>query len=325
MQTQTEPTTDKFTPAPVVEAPTVDLSKRTVLLNIEFHAFGNSKKLQSSQIAVQQTVAGLAVIDEQVKKSRIRASKALLESPELDAINQFDGRVKRHLDSVCLPYDVALRVVPFVKLREIDDELKGFGQERKALVQAFLDSYPKRCETASTDLSSVHRLEDYPPVEDLARRFGFSWKWVSFAVPEQLKGICTEVWEQERSKAAQRMAEASSQIQLVLRETLLELVKHMGDRLKEDESGKPVTFHKTTVSKLAEFLGNFDFRNVTDDGELQAVVSQTKALLQGVDVEQLKTLGTIRTQMKSGVAALAAQLDGLVVNASGRKFRFDEE
>ena len=50
---------------------------------------------------------------------------------------------------------------------------------------------------------------------------------VSFGVPDQLKGISQEVWEQEREKAAQHMAEASSEIQHVLRQSMADLVAHM--------------------------------------------------------------------------------------------------
>ena len=74
-------------------------------------------------------------------------------------------------------------------------------------------------------------------MDDAAREFGFSWQYVSFGVPDQLKGISQEVWEQEREKAAQRMAEASSEIQQVLRQSMADLVAHMAERLKEGGTG----------------------------------------------------------------------------------------
>ncbi len=121
------------------------------------------------------------------------------------------------------------------------------------------------------------------------------------------------------------MAQASSEIQQVLRETMAGLVQHMADRLQTSEDGKPLRFKNSTVSNLVEFLANFEFRNVTDDTELQNLVAQARQMLQGVDAEDLRSTGELRTKVQQGMTNLAAQLDTLVVRAGGRKFRFEED
>jgi len=144
-------------------------------------------------------------------------------------------------------------------------------------------------------------------------------------VPDQLKAISQEVWEQERVKAAQRMAEASTEIQTILRESMAKLVQHMANRLKEGPDGKPLRFKETTVSNLVEFLANFEFRNVTDDNELQTLVAQARELLHGVNADDLRTTGDLRTNVQHGIAVIAAQLDTMLTRTGGRKFRFNEE
>ena len=178
-----------------------------------------------------------------------------------------------------------------------------------SLVDAFLSAYPSLCQDAAKRLRGLYNPADYPPVDEVAREFGFSWQYVSFGVPDQLKGISREVWEQEREKAAQRMAEASSEIQHVLRESMAKLVQHMADRLKEGPDGKPLRFKESTVSNLVEFLTNFEFRNVTDDNELQTLVSQARELMQGVTADDLRTTGDLRSKVQQGMAGIAAQLD----------------
>ena len=74
---------------------------------------------------------------------------------------------------------------------------------------------------------------------------------VSFGVPEQLREISTRIWEGEREKAAQVMAEAAEEIQQVLRAAMGELVAHMRDRLKDGPGGKPLNFKESTVAKLS--------------------------------------------------------------------------
>src|SRR5207302_2361845 len=169
--------------------------------------------------------------------------------------------------------------LPIAALQTVEHRLRQFGEERRQLVHAFLSAYPGLCQDAARRLRGLYNPADYPPVEDVAREFGFSWQYVSFGVPDQLKAISAEVWEQEREKAAQRMADASAEIQVVLRESMAKLVQHMTDRLKEGPDGNPLRFKGTTVSNLVEFLTNFEFRNVTDDNELQALVMQARELL----------------------------------------------
>ena len=207
----------------------------------------------------------------------------------------------------------------------VEDRLRQFAVDRRQLVQSFLSAYPSLCQDAATRLRGLYNPTDYPGVDEAAREFGFSWQYVSFGVPEQLKGISREVWEQEREKAAVRMAEASTEIQVVLRETMAKLVQHMADRLKTGPDGKPLRFKETTVENLVEFLMNFEFRNVTDDNELQALVSQARDLMQGVTADDLRTTGDLRSKLQQGMTGIAGQLDALLMRTGGRKFRFDEE
>jgi len=143
-------------------------------------------------------------------------------------------------------------------------------------------------------------------------------------VPDQLRGISQEVWEQEREKAAQRMAEASAEIQLVLRESMAKLVQHMAERLQDGADGKALRFKESTVANLVEFLQNFEFRNVTDDHELQQIVTQARNLLEGVGADDLRTTGDLRTKVQQGMANLASALDTMTTRTGGRKFRFEE-
>ena len=63
---------------------------------------------------------------------------------------------------------------------------------------------------------------------------------------------------------------------------------------------------------------------MTDDGELQALVAQACELLNGVDADDLRTTGDLRTRVQQGMADIAAQLDTMLTRTGGRKFRFNE-
>ncbi len=140
-------------------------------------------------------------------------------------------------------------LLPVAALETVEDRLRKFAEDRQALVTAFLAVYPGLCQDAGKRLRGLYNPADYPPVAEVTREFGLSWQYVSFGVPDQRKGISQAVWEQERDKAAERMAEASSEIQQVLRQSMADLVAHMADlvahmaeRLKDGADGKPLTF-----------------------------------------------------------------------------------
>jgi hypothetical protein len=239
--------------------PGVDLARKTVCIKVRLSTMGNTRKVSTSQIEAD------------ADKDLLRVSKHLVDSAELKAIGRFDGEIRRFLYNICLPFEIGIHLLPVTALETVEHRLRQFAEDREQLVGAFIAAYPSLCQDAAKRLRGLYNPADYPPVEDMTKEFGFSWQYVSFGVPDQLKGISREVWEQEREKAAQRMAEASAEIQQVLRESMAKLVQHMADRLKEGQDGKPLRFKETTVSNLVEFLTNFEFRNVTDDTELQGL------------------------------------------------------
>lgn len=303
-------------------APATDLAKRTTCIQLECHSFGNSKKINSSEIEIR----GGAHIDTKINKKRIRANKRLLESKELVAINGLFQRVKNHVQNICVPFPVtSIHLVSWQRLSQLVEELEAFKAELPPLVATFRKAYPELCKQAAKDLSTQYRTKDYPPIDQAVQCFDFTWHIVSFDTPGKLKGaVSAAVWEKEREKAAQRMQEAAKEIQLVMRESMLKLVDHMAEKLKEGKDGKPAIFHATTVSKLTDFLGNFDFRNVTDDTELQKIVAKARDLLEGVDPDKLRDVGMLRQRVSKGITALSVQLGKMTANAGGRKFRLDD-
>ena len=291
----------------------VDLARKTVCIKVRLSRMGNTRQVSTSHIEAD------------ADKDLLRVSKHLVDSAELKAIGRFDGEIRRYLYNICLPFEIGIHLLPIAALEQVEQRLRQFAVDRTELVKAFLAAYPSLCVDAAKRLRGLYNPTDYPSGEDVAREFGFSWQYVSFGVPDQLKGISQEVWEQEREKAAQRMAEASSEIQQVLRETMAKLIQHMADRLKTGGDDKPLRFKESTVSNLVEFLANFEFRNVTDDTELQRLVTEARGLLQGINADDLRTTGELRTKVQQGMTGIAAQLDTMLMRAGGRKFRFDEE
>ena len=277
-----------------------DLAQRTVCVKVRLGRLGNTRRVSNSQVEVD------------TDKSLIRVSKHLLDSQELRLIANFDGEVRRYLYDTCLPFDAGIHLCPLGLLEPIEGKLREFGTRRQELVKAFL-AYPTLCQDAAKRLRSLYNPADYPPLEYVEQQFTFIWQYISFGVPDQLREISTKIWQDEREKAALVMAEAGLEIQQVLRTAMAELVKHMRDRLKDGPDGKPLRFKETTVSNLVDFLGTFDFRNVTDDADLKSLVDRARTMLAGLSADALRTTGDLRAKVQQGMADLADELDTVIV------------
>lgn len=289
-----------------------DLARRTVCIKVQRTRLGNSKKVSTSQIHVD------------TDKSMLRISKRLFDCREFKAVANFDAEITRYLESVCLPFERSVHICPLAMLTAVDNRLKQFAEERPKLVEAFIEVYPALCDQAPDRFRVLHNPLDFLPLDQVRAAFSFSWRYISFGVPDKLREIAPSLWEEERDKVARLMTEAAAEAQQVMRAVMAELVQHLADRLQDGPDGKPTRFHKTTVSKLLEFLDTFDFRNVTDDAELKNMVEQARALMQGITVKDLKTTAQLRDRVRVGMSDIAAKLDTMVVHG-GRKIRFDEE
>ncbi len=289
-----------------------DLAQKTVCLKVHLGLVGNSRKVSNSQVEVD------------ADKQLIRVSKTLLDSVELQAIKTLDGEVRRYLYDNCLPFESGIQLVPLPQIETVDKKLREYAQKRLELADAFVGAYPRLCEQAAGRLRTLYNPNDYPPVDIVRSHFAFSWRYVSFGVPGQLKEISARIFEDEREKAGRMMAEASSEIQQVLRAALAEMVAHLRDRLADQADGKPQRVRESTVQKLRNFLDTFDFRNVTDDQELKEQVEKARQLLSGVSTDAIRNTAELRARVKDGMTEIAQRLDTMVADRVGRKFRLDE-
>ena len=172
----------------VVQDPGVDLAKKTVCIKMRLSTMGNTRKVSTSQIEAD------------ADKDLLRVSKHLLDSEELKAIGRFDGEIRRFLYNICLPFEIGIHLLPIAALETVEDRLRKFAEDRQALVTAFLSVYPGLSQDAAKRLRGLYNPADYPPADEVAREFGLSWQYVSFGVPDQLKGISQEVWESRPSE-----------------------------------------------------------------------------------------------------------------------------
>lgn len=292
---------------------TPDLARRAVYVKVHLGFFGNTRKVNN------------ALVEVDADKALVRVSKTLLDSQELKAIKTLDGEIRQYLYNMCLPFEPGVLLLPLPLIETVDMKLREFEENRNSLVMSFVEAYPELCKQAAERLRGIYNPLDYAPVETTVSKFTFTWQYVSFGVPDQLREISSRIFQTEREKAAQVMAEASSEVQQVLRAALAELVENLRDRLKDEPGARPRRLRDSTVQKLRDFLDTFDFRNVTDDLELKEQVEKARALLSGVNTDAIRNTAELRRKVKEGMSEIAGTLETMVNSGVRRKFCFEED
>jgi hypothetical protein len=292
-----------------------DLFSKAVLLRLSFGRFGNTRK------------APLSKVDVAADKSRLRLSKKLLVSPELDAIESFDGKLREWTQGRCIPLPgfSGVQVLGLDGVEAVNEKLLTAEKaERPALVEKFLEVYPLAVEQARADLGPLWNPLDYPGPGKVKSLFYLDYRYFSLATPGSLGNFSVRLFQQERDKAARLWEDTMTEGIGYLRNIFLELVKHAQERLTPDEDGIPKTFQKSTIDKLKEFLETFEIRNIANDRELAPLVQKMRWLMEGVDAESLRTSDMLRERMAQQFAKIASQVDQMPAVKRTRLITFED-
>jgi|GEM_PF-160669 len=288
----------------------------SICLAVQRGLLGNSKKLSVSKV---QTDAD---------KAMLRLSKALLDSPELEAVRSLDGRIKKYLDSICvtsiLPHTKSVWFVPLGAIKTVQSHLLDFAIERGDLVTALVAAYPQRQREAERKLASDYNAEDYVKPEAVAAEFRFDWQWLEFSAPGALKRVDAKMFEEEKARRERDFAEATEAAKQMLRTGMAQMVDHMVDRLTDSKDGRK-KFNDTLVTNINDFLATFDMRNITDDVQLKALVDRARNVVKGIDADVLRNSDTARAYVARGFEQVKEKLDSLLVNVPRRGYRMNEE
>lgn len=305
-------TTPEVLPAPGTGNPILD---RAVCVTVYLGAIGNRKKVPTTAIQVD------------ADKALIGVSKQLLDSPELKLVQKIDSEIRGYLYRTCLPsmFRSGVYLLPLPLIRETQQKLEDFKERRKRAVEDFIVSYEQRKQEAGERLREVFNPMDYLPEARIRAAFTFDWQYVNFGTPGKLRQVSAEFFEQERRKAESKWAEATAEVQQVLRAAMADLVTHMVSKLTAGDDGKKRVFRNSTVTNLNEFLATFNARNVADDGELKSLVERARELLAGVDPDDLRKNEAVRDNVRQGFEALKGQLETMVVDRAARVIEFEDE
>jgi len=290
-----------------------ETAKATVLLDVRIQKPGKSRK------------ADIGKVETTDDKTMLRLSKQLLDAPELRAVEKQDNEFRAWLYTQAVPgapFRSGIHVIPAALIEDVDARITRYADRRSRLVEAFLLAYPQRIEDARQRLGSQWKATDYPPAENMRAAFSVSYQYLTFETPAVLAGLNRELWQREKDKARDMWAEAQDEMRAAMRQAFGEIVSHMADRLTPGDDGKPKVFRDSLIGNFREFLQTFPARDITNDQELAALVDRARALLSGIDADDLRKADGLRSSVAANIASIKADLDNAITTGSARARKF---
>lgn len=288
-----------------------NIFENAVAICVEFHQPGNTRKVDASNVEVD------------CDREMLTVSKRLLDSDEFRAIKHVDRCVTSLLKSKALPsfFKTGVFLLPVKLVEAVEGKLESYKAERGEAIAKFIEAYPALVESAKERLKGLYDPTEYPPAHEVAKAFSFRWSYVDFGVPGKLSKISATLYAKEQEKAEKTWAEATTKIQDALRVAFGELVRDMTAKLEPGADGKRKVIQERTMTKVREFLADFQNRNITGDETLAGMVAQAEALLEGKTLEQIRTDEIYRGTLAQGLKSIGEELGRHVTIAPKRVFK----
>lgn len=291
------------------------IAKKTIILSIKLGKPGNRKKVSSTAVEVN------------ADRDLLHVGKDLLDAEEYREISRLDTEVRNWLSRRAFPsqFREGMYLLPIAMIEEVDAKLEQFRERRGLLIESFLSVYPLRITEAQNRLRDLFNPMDYPEADRLRGSFSWESRYLTLETPGKLEGISRELYQREAEKAERFWQETAQEIRDALRVGFQELVTHMADRLGYGPDGKPKIFRDTMIENLEQFFESFRVRNLTDDTELDRLVSQARSIIRGVSPQELREDRPLRDVVREQLGPIREKIDGLIISRPRRAISLEDE
>jgi hypothetical protein len=297
-------------------ASAAEFIKRAVALRLKLARVGTKRAVDNDDVDLGDT-----------DESRIRITKEILESEELNAIRNHDLETRAAIRVRALPslLGAGWYLIPVAAVDPIDAFIRRRADEREALVEKLVEALPVLKEASKAALKHLWVEEQFPDASIIRDKCKVSFKYVTFDTPATLKGISSAILQREVQKAQAEASVARDAAVALLRAEMQKAVSALADAFVPGPSGRKPGLKPATLEKITSALNLFQARNIAQDERLSEFVEQAKGLIAGKTARDLKL--DSKTEGSTVVAdfqAIKASLAGLIEDGPSRTIDFEE-
>ena len=248
----------------------------------------------------------------------LRGRKFLINPELLGPINTTTHQARNIVQKHSLPFPItSIYLVPKESLTLIDERLGEFKERFWIKVAEFEQMYESARDEAKSVLKDLFNESDYP--SDISSKFRFEWRFLVLDVPGKSKLLSPQIYEREKQKFEDLMAETRELALTALREEFGGIVKHLVEQFTTE--GKPKTLKTSMFNRLREFLDDFGTKNIFEDETLKALTEQAKSVIGGMSAYGLRYNSAMQQQISHEMQNLKTAIDEAIEELPRRKIR----
>lgn len=300
------------------------VAKESVVLELHIRQPGFRKKMESSSFVKSEFGQEFG---QAADPDFLHVYQDLIDKKEIKDLAKHRSAMIDYIKSLSVPAKMlanGMYLIPLRRVEEIDQRITLYVEEREKLLNDFQDKWPSVIEAAKISRGKHFNENDYPEFSYLRSFYKTEAKYLSFNVPAALEKINTDLHKREMAKVQLEWADTATEVRNALRASFIKLTSHFRERLgKDPETGKMKTFHESSIENIKDFISTLGDRNLTNDVELETLANEAKALVEGVDVKQVRTDEEFRKALEKKFDDFVKKTEGLEV-IKEREFSFDE-
>ena len=170
------------------------------------------------------------------------------------------------------------------------DGIRARGARFRQAADLFVDAYPRLCAAAPQRLGALYDEADFPPADEVRRRFGYEVEFLPVPNGGDLRvdlpaDAIAEIEQQVAARVEARAREAMADAWRRLYEAVARIRKAAG----ETESGRKGAVRDTLIAHAQETCAILASINVAQDERLDVLRRRVEEELTGIAVEDLRT------------------------------------
>lgn len=261
-------------------------------------------------------------------KKRVHASKDLYDSDELRKLQNLESALDMKLKTYCIPFPLkaGIYVLPKDFIPQVEQILGEHIEARQPLIDKFCERYDVLVAEAREALGDSFNPNDYSTAERVKHEFQFGYNYLQMTASDLLKEVSKDVLKREQDKMDQVWKDAGQAATDLLTTQMQGLVNGFLDKLKPTgPDGKKKIFRNTLLKPINEFINNFSPRNLNNNSQLKAEVEKMKALVEGIDPEDIRKNEALKDSLQKGFSEIKTILDAGITDAPIRAINLADD
>ena len=219
-----------------------------------------------------------------------RYNKCLLPKAAFAALTATMSKARSSHYEQTLPWDdQGSRLLTVANYEHYMELLDGLRERMVRERARFIEDYEDNIDQARLDLGKLFRIEDYPSQEALQGKFGIRYRITP--VPDAdhfMAKLASDDTDRVKRDIEHQIEERLHDAVGDLYRRLGEAVERVGERLREDDEGKPLVFRDSMIENIRGLVDVVPRLNIFGDDTLARLCEQVKDKIAGVEPDSLR-------------------------------------